>query len=96
MSDQLQLSESLIQDLLQTIRKYDEKSSDEWVACQYLAATFAYLAARQNTPNEQKEEILNEIMSFVRYVYNDTIQEQQTGAAVGNPDQAFGIWHPDS
>ncbi len=96
MSDELKLSQRLISDIFQCLNQHDSRCQNELIACQYLAAMVGHLVARQRMADRQKEEIIEELLAFIRHVVRESIvQPQPTQVPAADPEQAFGIWKPN-
>ncbi|OOG23582.1 hypothetical protein B1C78_10650 [Thioalkalivibrio denitrificans] len=92
MSDALQLSGELVQQLQQALAENDPRCRDPLVATQYLAAVMGYMLASQPIEEGQKREYLEQLNGFVQHVFNDVVAQQQRPAAP--PQEASGVWKP--
>ena len=91
MSGGIQLSSEMINDLKDTIIKYDPSCSDDMVFMQYMAAITAYILAHQNNPAMNKQSVLEEIGGFMQHV----LRQVEADMAPAQPaEDAFGIWKP--
>ena len=108
MSEGIQLSEQLINSLMQTIGEHDaEAKSDRVIVLQYLAAVSGFLAADYPGPDSERDELLDHMAQFAQYVCQERVQsKQQTapaqaqaeapqGHSVETEDPAVGIWKPE-
>ncbi len=90
--DQLKLSRELIEKIEKVLVEEDERAKNPLLAGQYLAAIIGFIVGNHDLPSGEKNEIMNELNAFAKYVYDDiTKQRQQTMQPVG---EAFGIWKP--
>ncbi len=86
---QLQLSGKLIKEVRDVIAEHDPAASDPGVASQYLSAVIGFLLGQEDMPDQQKQEILEELMAFANHVASD-VQRQKSNQA----QQASGVWKP--
>tara|TARA_B100000902_G_scaffold385109_1_gene426075 strand:+ start:623 stop:904 length:282 start_codon:yes stop_codon:yes gene_type:complete len=87
------LKPELIKGLQKVLVEYESANEDPILAAQYLAAVVGSIIATSNLPKEQQDEILGQILDFIKYVYNQQTQvtpDQQPS----NNQEAFGIWQP--
>ncbi|MBT8112502.1 MAG: hypothetical protein KJO81_12170 [Gammaproteobacteria bacterium] len=90
--DQLKLSRELIEKIEKVLVEEDERAKNPLLAGQYLAAIIGFIVGNHDLPSGEKNEIMNELNAFAKYVYDDiTKQRQQTMQPVG---ESFGIWKP--
>ncbi|MDH3609494.1 MAG: hypothetical protein OEQ24_09675 [Gammaproteobacteria bacterium] len=90
--DQLKLSRELIEKIEKVLVEEDQRAKNPLLAGQYLAAIIGFIVGNHDLPSGEKNEIMNELNAFAKYVYDDiTKQRQQTMQPVG---EAFGIWKP--
>ena len=87
------LKPELIKGIQKVLVDYEPANEDPILAAQYLSAVVGSIIATSNLPKEQQDEILNQILDFIRYVY-----KQQTQAIPDqkpdNNQEAFGTWKP--
>jgi len=87
------LKPELIKGLQKVLIDYEAANEDPILAAQYLSAVVGSIIATSNLSKEQQDEILNQILDFIRYVY-----KQQTQAIPDpkpdNNQESFGIWKP--
>ncbi len=88
---ELQLSDQLIRSVQETLKKHDQRSEDELIAVQYLAAIIGLVIGKQSLPAQEKKEFLEHLYAFSNQVLDDTTQDMQQPT----PQEAFGIWKPD-
>ena len=86
---QLQLSGKLIKEVRDVISGHDPAASDSGVASQYLSAVIGFLLGQEDMPDQQKQEILEELMAFASHVASD-VQRQKSSQT----QQASGVWKP--
>lgn len=89
--DQLQLSQQLIDSVQDALVAADPRASDPLVAMQYLNAIVGYALGKMNMPAAEKQDALEQLTAFARYVMEDVERRQQPPARSG---EAFGIWRP--
>ena len=90
--DQLKLSRELIEKIEKVLIEEDERAKNPLLAGQYLSAIIGFIVGNHDLPTDEKNEIMNELNAFAKYVYEDiTKQRQQTTQPKG---EAFGIWKP--
>lgn len=99
MSDELKLSKELIDNVMNVVLAVDDRANDPFVGSQYLAAIVGYVVGNSSIPSQEKNEIMEELSSFMHHVFQDVSQPQtqpvQQTAPVAPPGSAFGIWKPD-
>lgn len=110
MSEGIQLSEELISNVLNVIGEYDNSAKgDRIVVLQYLAAINGFLSADYPGPDVEREDLLDHLNDFTRYVCNERVQSQQqeagpqqtteaeapAGKSIPTDDPAVGIWKPE-
>ncbi len=93
MSD-LKLSASLVRDIQALLVQHDEAARDPGVASQYLCAVTGFLLGQQDMPDEQKDEVLEQLAAFMQHVANDVSQQRKQAPPAPPPQEAFGIWKP--
>ena len=87
--DQLKLSRELIEKIEKVLVEEDERARNPLLAGQYLSAIIGFIVGNHDLPSGEKNEIMNELNAFAKYVYDDiTRQRQQTMQPKG---EAFGI-----
>ena len=87
---QLKLSTQLVSEMHQFLIQHDENAQDPGVATQYMCAVVGCLLGKQEMPESQKEEILEQLFAFTRHVAEDIAQQMHAPA----PQAAVGIWKP--
>ncbi|MCY4641610.1 MAG: hypothetical protein OXC41_02785 [Gammaproteobacteria bacterium] len=90
--DQLKLSKGLIENIKKILVEADERAENPLLASQYLAAITGFLVGNHNLPTGEKNEIMNELVAFTKYVYEDVSGQRQD--AIRPKGEAFGIWKP--
>ena len=87
---QLKLSPQLVSQMHQFLIQHDENAQDPGVASQYMCAVVGCLLGKQEMPESQKEEILEQLFAFTRHVAQDIAQQMQAPP----PPAEVGIWKP--
>lgn len=110
MSDGIQLSHELIQQLLHVIAEHDaDARQDMLVNLQYLCAATGYLAADYPGPASERAELLEHLHAFMQHVCEERASSQTPaqspaqaapatttpGKSVPTEDPAVGIWKPE-
>ena len=90
--DQLRLSKELVNKIQQVLVDEDERTKNPLLASQYLAAVIGFIVGNCDLPEGEKNEVMNELNAFSKYVYNDISEKKQV--AVSPKGEAFGIWKP--
>ncbi len=90
--DQLRLSRELIDKVQQVLVDEDERANNPLLAGQYLSAIIGFMIGNHDLPPSEKNEIMNELNAFSKYVYEDITRQQQV--AMQPKGEAFGIWKP--
>lgn len=86
MSEGIDISEALISDVIKTIGQHDQNANeDRIIVLQYLAAINGFLSADYPGPAAEREELLEHLNEFTRYVCNERVQNNQQQQA---PQQA--------
>ncbi|EHQ51048.1 hypothetical protein ECTPHS_00065 [Ectothiorhodospira sp. PHS-1] len=96
MSETLQLSGELVQQLQEVLATHDPRCGDPLVAVQYMAAVTGYLLACQHVPDDRRREFLEQLQAFMGSVFEDVVaqQRQVPPEPAHAPQEAFGIWRP--
>ena len=89
----LSLSTEIVNKVLDVLKEHDQSSSDQLVATQYLAAIIGFIVAKEKFNEEQRNEVINELSSFIRYVADDLRSSEENKAPPAG--EAFGIWKPE-
>ena len=87
---QLKLSMQLVSQMHEFLIQHDENAQDPGVATQYMCAVVGCLLGKQEMPESQKEETLEQLFAFTRHVTKDIVQQMQAQP----PQPAVGIWKP--
>ena len=90
--DQLRLSKELIDKIQQVLVNEDERAKNPLLAGQYLSAIIGFIVGNHDLPAGEKNEIMNELNAFSKYVYDDITKQRQV--AMQPKGEAFGIWKP--
>lgn len=91
---ELSLSTEIVNNVLEVLQKHDESASDQLVASQYLAAIIGFVVSKENFSDEQRNDVINELSSFIKYVVDDLRGTQSQNEQPSSSD-AFGIWKPE-
>ncbi|WP_090208702.1 hypothetical protein [Ectothiorhodospira magna] len=96
MSETLQLSGTLVQQLQDVLASHDPRCGDPLVAVQYMAAVTGYLLACQQVPDDRRQQFLGQLQEFMASVFDDVVaqQRQVPPEPAQTPLEAFGIWRP--
>ena len=95
MSDELKLSKELVDNVMNAVVTVDSRARDPFIGSQYLTAIVGYVVGTSSIPSQEKNEIMDELSSFMHHVFKDVSQPQQPQVApVAPPGSAFGIWKP--
>ena len=98
MSDELQLSKSLIDDVMKVVVAADERAKDPFIGSQYLSAIVGFVIGTSEAPAKDKKEILEELAAFMQHVLEDVSDSSEAAPAAAAPivppGSAFGIWKP--
>lgn len=109
MADSINLSQELIDGLIQTIIQHDESAQEDMmVNIQYLVAVAGYLSADYPGPASERDELLQQLHAFMKHVCDDRANSKQqqaapqaaapdapAGKSVTTDDPAVGIWKPE-
>jgi uncharacterized tellurite resistance protein B-like protein len=87
---QLNLSTQLVDQMHEFLIQHDESAQDPGVASQYLCAVVGCLLGKQEMPESQKEEIIEQLFAFTRHVAQDIAKQVNTPP----PQAEVGIWKP--
>ena len=91
---ELSLSTDIVNSVIKVLKDHDSSASDQLVASQYLAAIIGFIVSKENFSDQQRDEVINELSSFIRYVSDDL-----RGSSDKKPSEpagdAFGIWKPE-
>ena len=88
---QLQLSTQLVRQMHEFLASHDDNAEDPGVASQYMAAVIGFLLGEQDMPDNQKDEILEQLFAFSKHVAQDVSQQKR---AAPPKQHAFGVWKP--
>ncbi len=90
--DQLKLSKELIDKIQHVLVEEDERTKNPLLAGQYLAAIIGFIVGNHDLPTGEKNEIMDELNAFSKYVYDDITKQRQV--SMQPKGEAFGIWKP--
>lgn len=89
---ELNLSNTLLDELKATFEKNDPEASDAVTLSQYLAAVLGYVVADITAPEEKLRGLLEQLNDFSMHVFDEEMKKQ---SAFTPPTQAsFGVWRP--
>ncbi len=91
--DQLKLSQQLVDKIQQTLIDEDDRAKNPLLAGQYLSAIIGFMVGNHDLPAGEKNEIMNELNAFSKYVYEDITRQRQV--EMQPKGESFGIWKPD-
>jgi hypothetical protein len=91
---ELSLSTDIVNSVIKVLQDHDSSASDQLVASQYLAAIIGFIVSKENFDDAQRNEVINELSSFIKYVSDDLrgSGEKKSSETSG---EAFGIWKPE-
>jgi len=90
--DSLQLSPTLLKDLLAVLQNNDPRAQEPPVAVQYLAAVTGYLVAQIDEPRAERQECLRQLAQFTLSVFEDVAEHAERPSVPAQPDS--GVWRP--
>jgi len=88
------LKPELIKGLQKVLVDYEPANEDPVLAAQYLAAVVGSIVATANIPKDQQDDILKQLLDFIKYVYDQQTQASAPAKQDNQPSEAFGIWKP--
>ena len=92
------LKPELIKNLQKVLIDYEPANQDPILAAQYLSAVVGSIIASSSMADDQKKEILGQILDFISYVYDQQTQSSQPVETnkqnSQNSQEAFGVWRP--
>ena len=110
MSNDITLSDELINNLYGVICQHDESAKQNMiVALQYFSAVSGYMLGDYPGPDEEREELIDQLAAFTKNVSSDRANQQQAeqqqpaqqeapaaaGESIATDDPAVGIWKPE-
>ena len=107
MSNDITLSDQLIDNLYGVICQHDESAKENMmVALQYFAAVSGYMLGDYPGSDEEREELIDQLGAFTKNVSADKANNQNqeeaqqeapaaAGKSVETSDPAVGIWKPE-
>ena len=108
MSDDITLSDQLIDNLYGVICQHDESAKQNMmVALQYFAAVSGYMLGDFPGSDDEREELIDQLAGFTKHVSGDRAKSQKAqaqseqeapavaGKSVETEDPAVGIWKPE-
>ncbi|MBC8301806.1 MAG: hypothetical protein H8E55_39345 [Pelagibacterales bacterium] len=84
------LKPELIKGLQKVLVDYEPANEDPILAAQYLAAVVGSIVATANIPKDQQDDILKQLLDFIKYVYDQQTQASAPAKADNQPSEAFG------
>ena len=90
MSEELQLTQELIQDIQSTIVKHDANATDDMISVQYMAASIGFLIGQLSMSPAQENEILDQLTAIEKHI----ITQVRPQPMAPPQQEAFGIWRP--
>ena len=88
------LKPELIKGLQKVLVDYEPANEDPILAAQYLAAVVGSIVATANIPKDQQDDILKQLLDFIKYVYDQQTQASTPAKQDNQPSEAFGKWKP--
>jgi len=96
MSEELVLSDQLINDVKAVLEKHDPQAKEGLIGVQYTAAIMGYMLGELNLPDDRKQTILDQLGGFAVDIMRQ-VEQRNSGTPVPPPPSAanaFGIWKP--
>ena len=91
---ELSLSTEVVNNVIKVVQEHDSSASDQMVASQYLAAVIGFIVSKENFNDDQRNEVINELSSFIRYV-SDDLRGNVEQSPQAQAQEAFGVWKPE-
>ncbi len=91
---ELSLSTDIVNSVIKVLQDHDSAASDQLVASQYLAAIIGFIVSKENFTDQQREEVIKELSSFIKHV-SDDLRGSGEKKSPDKPGEAFGIWKPE-
>tara|TARA_B100001013_G_scaffold316302_1_gene223594 strand:- start:2 stop:286 length:285 start_codon:yes stop_codon:yes gene_type:complete len=88
------LKPELIKGLQKVLVDYEPANEDPILAAQYLSAVVGSIVATANIPKDQQDDILKQLLDFIKYVYDQQTQASAPAKQNNQPSEAFGKWKP--
>jgi|TARA_B100001105_G_scaffold144092_1_gene115509 cytochrome oxidase Cu insertion factor (SCO1/SenC/PrrC family) len=88
------LKPELIKGLQKVLVDYEPANEDPILAAQYLSAVVGSIVATANIPKDQQDDILKQLLDFIKYVYDQQTQTSTLTKQNNQPSEAFGKWKP--
>lgn len=110
MSNDITLSDQLIDNLYGVVCQHDESAKENMmVALQYFAAVSGYMLGDYPGSDDEREELIDQLAAFTKNVSGDRAKQQKNqaqqpaqqeapavaGESVTTDDPAVGIWKPE-
>jgi len=90
---ELSLSSTVVNEIIEVIKKHDSQASNNFITCQYLCAVIGYLLSKEKVSPNDFNEILNDYSGFIKYVFDD-LNNSSAGSSESAGQNAFGVWKP--
>ena len=88
------LKPELIKGLQKVLVDYEPANEDPILAAQYLSAVVGSIVATANIPKDKQDDILKQLLDFIKYVYDQQTQASAPAKQDNQPSEAFGKWKP--
>ena len=107
MSNDISLSDQLIDDLYGVLCRHDESATKNMmVALQYFAAVSGYMLGDYPGSEDERDELIDQLAAFTKNVSGDRANQQKqqsqpeapaavAGKSVATDNPAVGIWKPE-
>tara|TARA_B100001109_G_C18799655_1_gene444268 strand:+ start:265 stop:552 length:288 start_codon:yes stop_codon:yes gene_type:complete len=90
------LKPELLKGLQKVLVDYEPKNEDPILASQYLSAVVGSIVATAEIPKKDRDEILQQLIEFTKYVYDQQSSTSDKDQGVGQSnDDAYGVWRPE-
>ncbi len=94
------LKPELIKGLQKVLVDYEPENEDPILAAQYLSAVVGSIVATSGIPEKDQNDILNQLIDFIKYVYEEQRKAGTSSSAPEAPtnpqaaQDSFGKWTP--
>lgn len=89
----IQITDKLMNDIMDVIVSHDKEAIDAGIGAQYMSALIGYMVARYPSTNTQKKEIMSHLAQFSEHVMLDNIGPDEPVVEAAD-NEAFGVWKP--
>ena len=86
----IQLSDNLIDDIREVLKKHDNTAADDMVSVQYMAACVGYFMSGLPEGQFDKKQVLMQLADFSGQVFDQMEADKKP------KEDAFGVWKPGS